>query len=598
MNIASIFNTIKKHVSLEHCVIRFIMAWCFICFAEAVIIEITTNNKISSISYVGEIPLAVHLLVIAVFFVFIYFIFELINKMFVEKLSLLAVTFGYALFAVVQIPDVYFCVGLTALLIFSVAYAVRDVETSKISIKKSTLHLILIISGGSFILFTGGCTALRVLAYEAPNYDCGLFSQMFHYMKHTFTMNTTSERDRLLSHMCVHISPAYYLLLPFYAVFSSPVTLQVMQAVVIALGLIPLKGICKNHGLSTFETALAGIAYCFYPVMSGGCFYDIHENLFLPLFILCLIYFFEKDSWRGIIISMVLLLGVKEDAAIYGLVIGLYMLLEKCSAMWKKSVMLIVCCGIYFVFATTLLSYIGEGAMTYRFNNMVYGENGSMLGMIRTVLANPAYILTQMLTEEKIEFLLQTLASLCFLPLMSKRWTRYVLLVPFVLFNLMSDYTYFHSIYFLYVFGSGTLLVYLAIINAADLNINIRSRAIPMLAVSCIMFFGASVFQKSAIIERYTSQYNQETYAIFDEALSLIPDDASVTATTFLCPALSDHDVLYEWYYTDKTTEYIAFDLRSVEYRDKAEEFRSNPQYETVYYEKSRIAVFKNVKTS
>ena len=90
MNIALIFNTIKKHVNLEHCVIRFIMAWCFICYAESVIIEITTENKISSISYVGEIPLAVHLLVIAVFFVFIYFIFELINKMFVEKLSLYA----------------------------------------------------------------------------------------------------------------------------------------------------------------------------------------------------------------------------------------------------------------------------------------------------------------------------------------------------------------------------------------------------------------------------------------------------------------------------------------------------------------------------
>ena len=595
MNIASIFNTIKKHVSLEHCVIRFIMAWCFICFAEAVFIAETSGIKISNINYVGEVPLAAHLLVIGVFFLFIYILFEVINKEFIEKAVLLVVTFVYALFAVMQTPDVYFCLGLTALLIFSVSYAAEDIDTSKIFIKKGMLRAILIISGGFFILFTGGCTALRVLTYEAPNYDCGLFSQMFHYMKTTFTMNTTSERDGLLSHMCVHISPAFYFLLPFYAVFSSPVTLQVMQAVVIALGLIPLKGICKNHGLSTLETALAGVAYCFYPVMSGGCFYDIHENLFLPLFILCLIYFFEKDSWRGIIISMVLLIGVKEDAAIYGVIIALYMLLEKRGAMWKKSVTVIVCCGIYFVFATTLLSHIGEGAMTYRFNNMVYGEDGSMLGMIRTVLSNPAYIITQMLTEEKIEFILLTLASLCFLPLMSKRWTRYVLFVPYVLFNLMSDYTYFHSIYFQYVFGSGTLLIYLAIINAADLNVKIRSKAIPMLAISCVMFFGASVYQRSAIIERYTSSYNQKTYAIFEEALSLIPDDASVTATTFLCPALSDHDILYEWYYTDKTTEYIAFDLRSLEYSDKAEEFLNNPQYETVYYEKCRIAVFKNL---
>lgn len=113
-------------------------------------------------------------------------------------------------------------------------------------------------------------------------------------MKTTFTMNTTSERDHLLSHLCVHISPDFYLLLPFYALYSKAVTLQVMQAVVIALGIVPLLGICKNHGLTRMESALTVIAYCLYPVMSGGCFYDIHENLFLPLFILSFLYFLER----------------------------------------------------------------------------------------------------------------------------------------------------------------------------------------------------------------------------------------------------------------------------------------------------------------
>ena len=51
--------------------------------------------------------------------------------------------------------------------------------------------------------------------------------------------------------------------------------------------------------------------------MSGGCFYDIHENLFLPLFILLFLYFLEKENLKGSIISLILLLGVKEDAAVY-----------------------------------------------------------------------------------------------------------------------------------------------------------------------------------------------------------------------------------------------------------------------------------------
>lgn len=587
---------IIKYMDLKHCVIRFIMAWCFICLVEAVVIHFTSGSVISNIAYVGKVSIAAHIAAIAAVFVLLHVIFAVLNRKWIEKIALIVITFSYALFAVVQTPDIYFCTGLTALLVFTFAYAFEDADTSKIYISKRILRIVLIVSGIFFVVFTGGCTALRILTYEAPNYDMGLFSQMFHYMKTTLTMNTTSERDRLLSHMCIHISPDYYLLLPFYAVFSSPITLEVMQAVVIALGLIPLMGICKNHGLSRFEKCLIGIAYCFYPVMSGGCFYDIHENLFLPLFIFCLIYFFEKESFRGILISMVFLFGVKEDAAIYAAFIALYMLLEKRKVIWKKSATVLMCCAVYFAFTTVLLAHIGEGVMTYRFNNMVYGENGSMLGMIRTVLADPAYILTQMLTEEKLEFLLQTIGALCFLPLLSKRWTRYILLGPFVLFNLMSDYTYFHNIYFQYVFGSGTLLFYLAVINAADLNQNIRSRAVPMLAAACVLFFGATVWQRSAIMDRYTDSYYQEIYANFKEALSLIPEDADVTATTFLCPALSNHDILYELYYTDKTTEYIALDLRVASKDYSAEDYLNNPRYETVYYKAFQIAVFRDLE--
>ena len=127
---------------------------------------------------------------------------------------------------------------------------------------------------------------------------------------------------------------------------------------------------------------------------------------------------------------------------------------------------------------------------------------------------------------------------------MSKKWSRYILTVPYILFNLMSDYTYFHSIYFQYAFGSGTLLFYLAVVNLSELRRELRVRAVPMLAAACLLFFGATVYQRSSVIERYHSAYNQEVYANFNEALSLIPKDAGVTATTFLCPALSDRDIL------------------------------------------------------
>jgi uncharacterized membrane protein len=325
--------------------------------------------------------------------------------------------------------------------------------------------------------------------------------------------------------------------------------------------------------------------------MSGGCFYDIHENLFLPLAVFSLLYFFEKEEFAGILISLVFLFGVKEDASIYGACIALYVLLLKRKSYWKQSMSVLLLCVIYFLFTTWYLSATGDGVMSYRFSNMMYGGD-SMLAIIQTVITDPLYILTQIFVPEKLEFIIQTVASLAFLPLLTKRWERLMLFVPFILFNLMSDYTYFHSIYFQYVFGSGTLLFYLAVVNGAELEDKLRKRAFPMFAVACVLMFNATVLQRADIVEKYFNEANQETYSVFNEALSLIPDNASVTATTFLCPALSDRDVLYELQYTDKETEYVAIDLRSD--NSGLEKYSKDAKYEMLYYAEGKIAVLRN----
>ena len=92
---------------------------------------------------------------------------------------------------------------------------------------------------------------------------------------------TTSERNGLLSHFAVHLSPIWYVLLPFYCLFPSPYTLQAGQAVILASGLIPLylfmpeaRAFPEKHG--TF--------LCPVRAVSGPKhrrLYDIHENCFL-----------------------------------------------------------------------------------------------------------------------------------------------------------------------------------------------------------------------------------------------------------------------------------------------------------------------------
>ena len=73
----------------------------------------------------------------------------------------------------------------------------------------------------AFFIFVSFWTVYRVLTYRAPTFDFGIFSQMFHQMRTTGLPVTTVERDGPLSHFAVHVSPIYYLLLPFYCIYQA-----------------------------------------------------------------------------------------------------------------------------------------------------------------------------------------------------------------------------------------------------------------------------------------------------------------------------------------------------------------------------------------
>ena len=80
-------------------------------------------------------------------------------------------------------------------------------------------------------VFIGAYTSCRYLSFGSPNYDFGIFCNMFASMARDFTQTVSSERDAIIQHFEVHFSPVYYLMLPFYFVFRSPVTLQILSLI-------------------------------------------------------------------------------------------------------------------------------------------------------------------------------------------------------------------------------------------------------------------------------------------------------------------------------------------------------------------------------
>ena len=425
-----------------------------------------------------------------------------------------------------------------------------------------------------FFLFVSAWTVGRVYSFSSPTFDFGIFSQMFYHMKGSGLPLTTVERDGLLSHFAVHVSPIYYLMLPFYWLVPTPATLQVLQAAVITSAVIPLWKIGKHHGLTGSQRMLVCAVLLLYPAFSGGTSYDIHENCFLTPLILWLLYGIDRKNTAITAIAALLTLMVKEDAAVYVAVVALW-LIVKTVLRFKKldvqnlitGIMLLAISLGWFFLITGYLAKSGDGVMTNRYSNYMYDGSSSLIAVIKSVILNPMKVVYECVDAEKLYFIAMTLLPLLGLPLLTRRYERYILLIPYILVNLMSDYQYQHDIFFQYTFGSNAFLVYLTVVNLADWKIDWqRIVALVAAAIVSAVCFGVVIAPKAMNYPIQAIQY-YDYYQNIRDALDMIPDDASVTAATVFTTHLSQREILYDVRYCSQEhlleTEYVVLKLSS-----------------------------------
>lgn len=441
--------------------------------------------------------------------------------------------------------------------------AAREAPANRLGI------FVTVVLSALFFLFVCGWTVGRYDCFSTPTYDFGIFSQMFYYMKETGLPMTTLERDGLLSHFAVHVSPIYYCMLPFYCLAPSPATLQVLQAAVLTSSVIPLRKLGKRHGLADWEIIVITAILLLYPALSGGTGYDIHENCFLTPLLLWLFYGIDSKKSGITAAAAVLCLGVKEDAAVYVAVIALWLIAKTVLREdakrqdWITGSLLLVGSLAWFLLVTGYLAKSGDGVMTYRYNNFMYDGSSSLLTVIKASIMSPMKVLYECADGEKLEFIILTMLPLLGTPLFTRRYERYILLIPYLLVNLMSDYRYQHDIFFQYAFGSTACLMYLTVVNLADLK---SFRILPLIgaAVISVMCFGMVVVPKAIPYPVRCIQYYSH-YSATRNVLNQIPEDAPVAATTFYTSYLSQRKILYDVRYSSREhileTEYIVLNI-------------------------------------
>lgn len=550
------FRQLFPHARLATLALSAFSAWCAVCGVFA-----CGKIRFSIVEYAATVPMGTLIALVALLTAAFFCLGSVFPKWLCRLAPLCALFYGAV--CCYQSASFYTAFGFLILLAILLVYVVRKdrVAMDGGTLSHRSVKILLLAFGALMAAYLITAALMRYLSYNSPCYDFGIFAQMFHNMRQTGLPVTTCEREVEMSHFAVHVSPIYYLLLPFYMIAPRPETLLVLQVLAVLSSVIPLYLLARHHALSARQTAAVCLLCLGCAALTGGIFYDFHENKFLTALILWLMWAIERKKFPLVAVFTVLTLAVKEDAALYVIFIGLWLLLSRPEK--KTGAALTVGGTGYFLAVTAWLNQYGDGAMFNRFSNLI-GSEGGIGELVRTMLINPALLLHECMTEDKLIFAACVLLPLGLLPFFTKKLSSLILLCPFVIVNLLSDYTYQHSLNFQYTYGMMALLFYLTVANlphVPDFVSGFRTRRFLLCFALCAATLIGAV-QISNHNELFTNfNENRDDREVIAEVLEIIPDDTSVRSSSMFVAHLSARNEIY--YLTNEVeAAYVVLDLR------------------------------------
>ncbi len=514
------------------------------------------------------------LIILTIIWISLYIILRVVQHFIVSiRYEYVLILINTTIFGLVNVykqqGDIIFNLVISAIVIYVYYYIIYKkkifyLEKLEISERKSKIILGTVFS--CYLIIVGGLTVIRYLNYQQRIFDTSIFCQMFYYMSKWGLPYTTVERHRLVSHFAVHFAPIYYVILPGYLLFNSPIYLAIAKTLLMASGAIALYKLSKVKGLSNLISLMISVSYLLFPFLIAsnigtGNGHILNENYFYPALVIWIFYYIEKQNFKGMWIFCILTLLVKEDAPIILACIGLHLILTKKSNFHGK--ILFVVSAVYFLVCTKLIipHFGDEHLILDYYNNFVPDGSLAFPCILYAILYKPSYVVQQIFTPGKITFLLELFAPLMFLPLITlKKAGNLVLIIPIVLTSLLCvNPCYIYKLASHHNMIPICISFYLTIIALSEIK-SMKRQFFLVLSILVV----TSIFTVSYNSDKidYLTYYmnNRSNIHKIDTALNKIPEDASVTADGAYSTKLTNRLKLYSYF--EPSCEYVVLDLR------------------------------------
>ena len=146
-----------------------------------------------------------------------------------------------------------------------------------------------------YAAFFGALAAQAYPAHESGAYDLGNYDQAIWSAAHGLGLRLTLAPEFGWNRFAAHVEPILFLIAPLYRfVTDDPRLLLWLQAVVIALGGLPLYGMARRRLDSQWAALALVAAYYLLPAVESVTLYDFHAVGLAPTLLLAALYFLDR----------------------------------------------------------------------------------------------------------------------------------------------------------------------------------------------------------------------------------------------------------------------------------------------------------------
>ena len=317
--------------------------------------------------------------------------------------------------------------------------------------------------------YAAGFAALSSLRHEAfitGRFDLGNMVQAVWSTTHGDPLRMTSLHGDQISRLAAHVDPILVLFAPLWWIWPSPHMLLAVQAVVIALGAVPVFLLARKH-LTSQRAALGfAIAYLLYPATGWLTLNEFHPVALATPLLLFAFWYLDEERLLPFALFALAASACKEEIALVVAGFGIWYAIAHRS--WMTGTAIALAGGVWAAVAIgVVIPHYNAGAESDFYGR--YSEvGGSAGGILETAFTHPARIVEAALSGRDLHYLLDLVAPLAALSLLAP--LVLVATLPELAINLLSSTTTQTSIHFHYTAGLIPMLMIAAIFGAKRLS--------------------------------------------------------------------------------------------------------------------------------